>query len=485
MVTESLRDLAETMVWGDQNEAPFWDYFLEKDMLRFFRQALNSFPQHHVKNQVIQSLSILIQNMRDPTAVIYLLSGNTINSIISHDFDFTDEETVAHYISFLRTLSLLLNDDTVGLFFNDRGGAGPSFPLYTYAIRFFNHGESMVRIAARTLSLNVFRLNNEHVRRFVLSHGAEFYDPPAGGALSILKRQRGAEDDDEDDEDDFDGFSTAESTEREQAIRVAKGKSRKKRQFFDQVIASIAAIAEAFGESFDRLCAKRRMLQETAAFFSTITSYSSQPGTLSPPPSGEAGTHFSVANVRMSTGHDEGRLDQLMSEIVDRLLYINDVLELNVEAYEKKIYEALIKRYVGKLLLHSLFYEEDGPEGNRWRPSHKIQLLSKPVTLLLLSHLFVHIQSSAVINGLTACLFSWASQAAMGKIPFKKGYQNVHRSDSQENGVEENDVEEEEEDESEDGSVFVLDKRQMDTASSSQSDAIYGGRIDFNAASVR
>ena len=31
------------------------------------------------------------------------------------------------------------------------------FPLYTEAIKFFNHSESMVRIAVRTLTLNVYR----------------------------------------------------------------------------------------------------------------------------------------------------------------------------------------------------------------------------------------------------------------------------------------------------------------------------------------
>jgi hypothetical protein len=31
------------------------------------------------------------------------------------------------------------------------------FPLYTEAIKFFNHDESMIRVAVRTLTLNVFR----------------------------------------------------------------------------------------------------------------------------------------------------------------------------------------------------------------------------------------------------------------------------------------------------------------------------------------
>lgn len=33
----------------------------------------------------------------------------------------------------------------------------PDFPLYTEAVKFFNHRESMVRIAVRTLTLNVYR----------------------------------------------------------------------------------------------------------------------------------------------------------------------------------------------------------------------------------------------------------------------------------------------------------------------------------------
>ncbi len=33
------------------------------------------------------------------------------------------------------------------------------FPLYTEAIKFFNHSESMVRIAVRTLTLNVYKVS--------------------------------------------------------------------------------------------------------------------------------------------------------------------------------------------------------------------------------------------------------------------------------------------------------------------------------------
>lgn len=49
----------------------------------------------------------------------YLLSNNYVNSIIVHKFDFSDEEIMAYYISFLKTLSLKLNNHTVHFFYNE------------------------------------------------------------------------------------------------------------------------------------------------------------------------------------------------------------------------------------------------------------------------------------------------------------------------------------------------------------------------------
>lgn len=42
-----------------------------------------------------------------------------MNSIIVHKFDFSDEEVMAYYISFLKTLSLKLNAHTIHFFYNE------------------------------------------------------------------------------------------------------------------------------------------------------------------------------------------------------------------------------------------------------------------------------------------------------------------------------------------------------------------------------
>jgi protein CLEC16A len=50
----------------------------------------------------------------------YILSNNRINELIDYDFDFDDEDLLAHYISFLKTLALKLDVNTVQFFFNVR-----------------------------------------------------------------------------------------------------------------------------------------------------------------------------------------------------------------------------------------------------------------------------------------------------------------------------------------------------------------------------
>ena len=99
------------------------------------RQKCGSF----VCVQLLQTLNILFENIRNETSLCkvfkhfsrigqliidflstdYLLSNNHVNSIIVHKFDFSDEEVMAYYISFLKTLSLKLNVHTIHFFYNE------------------------------------------------------------------------------------------------------------------------------------------------------------------------------------------------------------------------------------------------------------------------------------------------------------------------------------------------------------------------------
>ncbi|XP_028841040.1 protein CLEC16A isoform X3 [Denticeps clupeoides] len=166
LLVETIRSITEILIWGDQNDSSVFDFFLEKNMFAFFLNILRQRSGRYVCVQLLQTLNILFENISHETSLYYLLSNNHVNSIIVHKFDFSDEEIMAYYISFLKTLSLKLNNHTVHFFYNEHTN---DFALYTEAIKFFNHPESMVRIAVRTITLNVYKvsLDNQHMLHYI------------------------------------------------------------------------------------------------------------------------------------------------------------------------------------------------------------------------------------------------------------------------------------------------------------------------------
>ncbi|XP_076183141.1 C-type lectin domain containing ema isoform X2 [Ptiloglossa arizonensis] len=172
LLVETLRSIAEILIWGDQNDSNVFDFFLEKNMLSFFLRIMKQKCGSYVCVQLLQTLNILFENIRNETYLYYLLSNNHVNSIIVHKFDFSDEEVMAYYISFLKTLSLKLNTHTIHFFYNEHTN---DFPLYTEAIKFFNHSEGMVRIAVRTLTLNVYRVEDASMLAFIRDRTAAPY----------------------------------------------------------------------------------------------------------------------------------------------------------------------------------------------------------------------------------------------------------------------------------------------------------------------
>nr|CDS30310.2 protein clec16a [Hymenolepis microstoma] len=146
-VVESLRLFSEIIVWGDQNDGSIMDFFLEQNAL----ELLINYLDHRKKDrrictQLLQSLNILFENLTNSRAIYYLLSQNHTNNIILHEFDFSDEEIVGYYIAFLKSLS------------------------FRKALQLFDHSENMVRIAVRTITLNIFNVKHEACLLYVYSH---------------------------------------------------------------------------------------------------------------------------------------------------------------------------------------------------------------------------------------------------------------------------------------------------------------------------
>jgi len=68
-----------------------------------------------------------------------------------------DDELIDYYVSFLKSLTLKLNEETVNFFFNDKF---KTFPLYHHAIKYYNHKEQMIRTSVRTITLTIYNSKN-------------------------------------------------------------------------------------------------------------------------------------------------------------------------------------------------------------------------------------------------------------------------------------------------------------------------------------
>uniref|UniRef100_A0A7S1AZN9 FPL domain-containing protein n=1 Tax=Noctiluca scintillans TaxID=2966 RepID=A0A7S1AZN9_NOCSC len=173
-VVETVRQITEALIWGEQNDTNFFDFFCEKSILADFIRVLGlSKTPKKVKVQLLQSLSILVQNLRRQTSVYYLLSNNYVNKLIAMPLDFNDEEILAYYITLLKSLAMRLDDETIKFFFIERVEC--TFPLYIEATKFFSHRDQMVRATVRTITLQVYRITEPRMQRFVLRHAAESY----------------------------------------------------------------------------------------------------------------------------------------------------------------------------------------------------------------------------------------------------------------------------------------------------------------------
>lgn len=174
-LVEVVRGIAETLLWGEQNEEDslMFDYFCEMGVMKIFVSLLNSptvltggamfsrtsntLGGRQIKIQLLQTMSLLVLNIKRQTSLYYLFSNNAINMLINNNsnLDFSDEEILSYYVSFMKSISLRLSPETIKLFINDKQNY---FPLFVQSIRFFDHHDRMIRNAVRTITLSVFKL---------------------------------------------------------------------------------------------------------------------------------------------------------------------------------------------------------------------------------------------------------------------------------------------------------------------------------------
>jgi len=171
-IIRTLKDVAEHMIYGDQHNNHLVLFLAEKNFLAFFLKLLRQNYSRDITVQLLQTLSIMVQNIEKQNGLYYLFSQNHINDIIVYDFDFSQPEVLNYYITFLKTISMKLNRDVIHFFFNSQA---EDFPLYTEALKLYQHKETLVRTTVRALTLNVYKVEDSELRKFILKRSAVTY----------------------------------------------------------------------------------------------------------------------------------------------------------------------------------------------------------------------------------------------------------------------------------------------------------------------
>ena len=138
-----------------------FDAFCCFDFMSKFLQ-LSSYDSYLIDLQLIKSLSFLLINIKNKPSLYYLCSNNLLNKIISKDYSKYDDEFLSYYVNFLKSLSLLLDETSIQLFYIEKNN---SFPLVENILKFYNHKDSMIRNVVRNTVMNILNVKNAKIEQ--------------------------------------------------------------------------------------------------------------------------------------------------------------------------------------------------------------------------------------------------------------------------------------------------------------------------------
>ena len=143
-------------------EFAIFDAFCCLDFMSVFLK-LSSLDYYKIDLQLIKMLSFMLINIKNKPWLYYLCSNNLLNKIISKDYSKYDDEFLSYYVNFLKSLSLLLDETSIQLFYLEKNS---SFPLIENILKFYNHKDSMIRNVVRNTVMNIFRVKNAKIEEY-------------------------------------------------------------------------------------------------------------------------------------------------------------------------------------------------------------------------------------------------------------------------------------------------------------------------------
>jgi len=173
-LVEGIRQVTEWIMWGENHNAGLFDLFCEHEMLACFLATLRAAQSPYtVKLQVLQSLSIIVQNVQRETSIIFLLSGGLFNTFFADPPILDDEEMMAYFVTLLKGVVRRLHADNAQLCLTRfKRDANSGFdcmrmPVFDQSVLLLCHREGMIQTAARTTILSIARIESPLVKEAI------------------------------------------------------------------------------------------------------------------------------------------------------------------------------------------------------------------------------------------------------------------------------------------------------------------------------
>eukprot|EP00927_Polykrikos_kofoidii_P036433 TRINITY_DN30762_c0_g1_i1.p1 TRINITY_DN30762_c0_g1~~TRINITY_DN30762_c0_g1_i1.p1 ORF type:complete len:1008 (-),score=157.72 TRINITY_DN30762_c0_g1_i1:25-3048(-) len=193
---EQIRCVAERLAIDEKRNAGLFDLFCEHHTLSNFIDALCA-PSisARVKVQLLQTLSVVVQNARQDTSFFYVLSGGHLSALCQGELGacaVRDEDLAAWFVTFLKGVALRLDNKSARLCLSVSHDDRPStFPLFEQVAGFAHHGEELIRASARSALLTLLRLDDCFVAAATAQATRQMLAPSLVSALRDVWAQAG------------------------------------------------------------------------------------------------------------------------------------------------------------------------------------------------------------------------------------------------------------------------------------------------------
>ena len=150
-------------------ELVYFDMFCENNVLKEYIRLLE-LNIKEISLTILNSVSLLIQNISDKTLLYYFYSSNIVNSIVNSSFQ--DEEYITYQINFIKSLTLKLSNETLFFFYNKDTN---KFPIISKTLTFYNMNDPMIRNVVRNIMLSVLKIDCDTVKDYLSSFPINVY----------------------------------------------------------------------------------------------------------------------------------------------------------------------------------------------------------------------------------------------------------------------------------------------------------------------